>query len=299
MRMRIIEALLLVVVLILLVSCASLKAYPNRATDPQAEIKALDTYLQPTVITRYESPEDKDRNGLSKQAWRNEVVNARLRADDLKFNAFQQRLFQEGVGFGVATDWIVLGLNAAGSLAGGAANVLAATSAGVVGAKAAFDRKAFFEKTMPALMATMVAKRKDVLVRIRTGLSKNIDEYPLTLALSDLESYYNAGSIPGAIIEVGEAAGATAKNADAKLEKLTIVTPVPEDLQKRREEAANFVKELNQDQQKALAKSLDLPSSASLPNDILIMITKAQSTEAFDLVAQKIKILFGNEGKEF
>jgi hypothetical protein len=69
----------------------------------------------------------------------------RARATDLHFNAFQQKLFQEGVGLGVATDWMVLALNVGGSVAGAAASALSAASAGVVGAKAAFDKNEWID----------------------------------------------------------------------------------------------------------------------------------------------------------
>lgn len=297
MKVHFSRLVILVAAPFLISSCASLKAYPELSSDPAAELKAMEKFLQPSAITKYEAQNDSDRDGLSKRAWRNEVVNARVRATDLHFNTFQQGLFQEGVGFGITTDWIVLALNAAGSLAGGAANVLAATSAGVVGAKASFDKNVFFEKTMPALLTTMVAKRKEGLVRIREGLTKDIDEYPLTLALSDLDSYYYAGTIPGALIDIAETSGATAKKADAQLESLLIVVPVPPELQARRETAAAFVKTLvgKPDQLNALAKSLGLPTGPDALTEILTAISRAQSTKAFDLIAQKLKILFGKE----
>ncbi len=281
--------------LALLGGCASLRAYPEPSIDPAGELRVLDKYLQPTAITRYDSANDADRDGLTKRAWRNEVVNARVRAIDINFNTFQQKLFQEGVGSGIATDWIVLALNAAGALAGGAANALSATSAGIVGARASFDKHAYFEKTMPALMASMVAKRKEILVRIREGLTQDIDEYALTLALNDLDSYYQAGSIPGALLEIAETSGDKAKKADAKLE---LVTAVPADLQARREKAAAYVKTLNQSQLDTLAKSLGIPTGPNALVGILTKIATAQTTKAFDVIAQKIKILFPDAPKE-
>jgi hypothetical protein len=272
-----------------------MSAYPERATDPQAELTAMNKYLQAGAITKYDAQNDAERDGLSKRAWRNEVVNARVRATDLHFNAFQQKLFQEGVGLGVATDWMVLALNVGGSVAGGAASALSAASAGVVGAKAAFDKNVFFDKTMPALLANMMAKRKEVLVRIREGLIKDVDEYPLTLALNDLETYYNAGTIPGALVDIAETAGAVAEKADARLESLLVVTPVDPLLQARREQAAAFVKTLNQSQLDALAKSLGLSTGANAQVDILTAISKAQSTKGFDIIAQKLKVLFNKE----
>jgi hypothetical protein len=287
----------LLIVSAILSGCASLKAYPERSSDPDAELKAMEKYLQPDAITKYDAANDSDRGGLTKTAWRNEVVNARVRATDLHFNTFQQKLFQEGVGSGIATDWIVLALNAAGSLAGSAANALSATSAGIVGAKSAFDKNAFFDKTMPTLLSSMVAKRKEVLVMIREGLTKDIDEYPLILALNDLDSYYNAGTIPGALTDIAATSGATAKKADTRLENLLIVMPAPADLQDRREKAAAFVKTLATDQNKldALAKSLGVATGANALVDILTAISKASSTRAFDVIAQKLKILFNKE----
>jgi hypothetical protein len=296
MKMHILMLLVLIALPTVLPGCASLKAYPDRATDPVAEIETLKQYLEPQAITKYEAVDDSARGGLSKKAWRNEVVNARVRAADLYFNKFQQGLFQEGVGFGVATDWTVLALNAAGSLAtGGAVNALAAASAGIVGAKAAFDRNAYFEKTMPGLVATMSAKRKEILVRIRSGLSNEIEEYPLVMALNDLENYYYAGSIPGAIIEVAEAAGDTAKKADAELEKITIVTLAPADLQVRREKMADYVKTLDQQKLDGIAKSIGVRSGDKALVDILTEISKAGTTKSFNILSQKIKILSGKE----
>jgi hypothetical protein len=145
-------------------------------------------------------------------------------AIDLYFGQFQQDLFREGVGSGIATDWITLALAGAGAVAGNAGTkaALAAAAAGIIGAKAAFDKNVFFDKTMPALLAQMVALRKTVLVRIQAGLSQGIDRYPLTQALIDLEDYYNAGTIPGALTGIVEGAGATAKQADEEMKKVLV-----------------------------------------------------------------------------
>jgi len=295
MNPRVMKVLALIIVAMALTSCATIKGYPNRTTNAKAELLLLNKYLVTEAITKYESANDSERDGLSKRAWRNEVINARVREADIQFNKFQQILFEEGVGFGLATDWIVLALNAVGAVSsGGVAKVLSATSAAVVGGKAAFDKNAYFEKTMPALVATMMAKRKDVLVRIREGLTKDIDEYSLYLALGDVDTYYNVGTIPGAIVEIAEAAGATGKNADRKLESLThehSVKAVPAELQSRRVEAASYARGLRQDNLKLLAKSLGILSDDPLP-DILEKISKAQSTDAFNAISQKIKILF-------
>ena len=85
--------------LLLLGGCASLKAYPDVSTDWSAELATMNKYLEASAITRYDSRNDSDRDGLNQQEWRNLVVNARVRAIDIHFNDFQQKLFREGIGF--------------------------------------------------------------------------------------------------------------------------------------------------------------------------------------------------------
>jgi hypothetical protein len=70
-------------------------------------------------------------------------------------------------------------------------------------------------------MAQMMAQRKAVLVRIRDGLMNKSDEqYPLAQGLADLEEYYYAGTIPGAITGVVKTAGAESQRNDRLLETL-------------------------------------------------------------------------------
>jgi hypothetical protein len=235
---------------------ASLKAYPERSYDPEGELKAMALYLSQDAITKYTATDNLARNGMTRRQWRDAVINARIRAIDLHFGFFQQALFQQGVGSSIATDWTTLGLGGAGAVFAGSAQVLSAISAVVVGGKSSFDKNAYFDKSMPALLTAMVAGRKQVLVRIREGLTKDIDQYPMELALNDLDSYYNVGSIPGALMEVSESAGKLSQEADKRLKQILVVSPVPEGLQKRREAAAAFVKGLDAPKLATLAKAL-------------------------------------------
>jgi hypothetical protein len=79
------------------------------------------------------------------------------------------------------------------------------------------DKNAFYEKTLPALLAKMEALRKQQLAVIRHGLALAPEDYPLIQALADVDTYYNAGTIPGAILEITGDAGATSKAADIEI----------------------------------------------------------------------------------
>ncbi|WP_440207475.1 hypothetical protein, partial [Campylobacter coli] len=59
-------------------------------------------------------------------------------------------------------DWIALALNGVGSVSA-ASKALSAASAGVLGARASFEKQALYNMTMPAMLAQMVAKRREVL----------------------------------------------------------------------------------------------------------------------------------------
>lgn len=190
--------------------CASFTGYPTRAISPADQWKEIDKYLKPEIIAEYDK-----KTGEEKKRMRNEIINARILAIDIRFAEFLEELRKEGIGYGTATDWTVIALSSAAGLVG--TKALSVTAAGLTGAKASFDKNAYFEKTMPALIAQMVAHRKEVLRDIQKGLAFSLDEYPLNRALIDLEGYYNAGTIPGALTEIAKTAGEAAKKAEKEI----------------------------------------------------------------------------------
>ena len=215
--MTAVHRIFLLIVSLSLISCASPRGFPDRVVDSDVELKGLQEYFEPSKISDY----SKNINEDERKKIRDEIINARLNAIDIQFSLFQQKLHQEGVGMNLASDAIVLGLSAAGALvSGGASQVLSGASAAVVGMKGSIDKKLFFEQTMPALFAQMIAKRKAVLVNIRYGLRQNTDSYPLHQGLTDLEAYWFAGTIPGAITSIVSEAGAQSAHANEQLAEI-------------------------------------------------------------------------------
>jgi hypothetical protein len=230
---------------------------------------------------------------LTKEGWRNEVLEARIEDMNLQFTRFEQSLYEQGIGFGVGTDWIVLALSGAGAVVtGGASNALSAASAGVTGARSAYGKDVLYDKTLPVIIAQMVAQRQTVLVRIREGETQGANAYPLTRGLADLEEYYNAGTIPGAISNLAINVGAQSKEAQ---EKLDVVSVVPAELQIRREAVAAYVKTLSADQLNQLAPKLQQPVGDGALAEILKMISRADTTAKLDSITTQIKALFGKE----
>ena len=197
---------------------AALQGFPDRLTDPMGDLDSLKPYLGVAKVNEYvEQTELATRLRL-----RNDIVNARIHAIDVSFGKFEEELYQQGIGVGIGTDWVVLALGGAISTVGGEATkaALGAVSSGVVGAKASFDKHALLEKSVPVIMAQMVASRKAMLLTLRTGLARADVEYSLFQALGDLEGYYRAGTIPGSLAEIAEGAGSKAASAEEGLQQV-------------------------------------------------------------------------------
>ena len=186
-------------------------------------------------------------------------------------------------------------MGAAGALvAETVSQILSAASGSLAGARQAYSKAALYDQTLSALIAQMSASRKAVLVKIFTGRTKGIDDYPLSAAVKHLEAYEFAGSLPGAV--VGTSADAKVKNdqADKEIKRL-VVGIVPVVLQARREQAAAFVKRLGPADQDRLATELGVPTGTGALVNILRVISAAETDEAFNGFAEKLKELFNQE----
>ena len=161
---------------------------------------------------------------------RNHFISGRLVQIDLRYLQFIKALTTDKQQLDSATDIVNMSLSLAGTLVGGvrAKANLAAAATGVGGTKSIIDKDYYYEKSIDALVATMNAKRKEVLVGIMTGLAAPIDQYPFERAVTDLQLYYLAGTLSGALQFIHSEAvqSETGSNKELKvLYKLAIPTP--------------------------------------------------------------------------
>jgi hypothetical protein len=206
---------------LLLFGCSSITGFPDRPASSDA-VKPNPGYLLGSAgILAYNSELDPER----KKAIRNEIIDARMAEYDRKFGDFQRALYREGIGAGVGTDWAVLALTAASSLSTVEATKTAfsTVSTAVVGATASFDKRALFDKTLPALLAQMAAQRETVRTMIRTNEQLPVESYSWYAAESDLQVFEFAGTIPGAIASVAQDAGEKVAIAKKEQRELTRV----------------------------------------------------------------------------
>ena len=210
--------------------CNSLRGYPKRPVAESAELKHLLPYFIGDVLEEYKEiatkPEGQTEAQISarRRDYRDGVILARMRAYDLGFEIFEKAIHNEKNASTVVTDWAALGVSGYGAVGGGAATkaILHAISGGLTGARLVVDKTAYYEKTMPALLAQMEASRSQMRANIRAALKQSAEQYPLAAALQDLDLYYKVGTIPGAVIAINKSAGADAKKSDKELKSLMI-----------------------------------------------------------------------------
>ncbi|MEI7995314.1 MAG: hypothetical protein WCH01_10475 [Methylococcaceae bacterium] len=75
--------------------------------------------------------------------------------------------------------------------------------------------------------------------------------------------------------------------------ELQIVTVAPELLQSRRAKAATFIKGLSSNELDTLATAMDKEPGANALSDILLAVGAANSNTSFEVINQKLEVLFG------
>ncbi len=274
------KAIIIVVALFTICGCAGLNQFPIPVENPAAELKKRDPEYFATVnaIEKATAPEAKKlRNG---------EITRRLKVVDDNFEDFRAKLAKENVKADFGVSIVAVGAGAAGSLVSETASqILSAVSGGLAGAQAAYTKAALFDKALPSLLAQMEASRQAVSVKIFEGMTKSIDEYSLAEASHDIDSYYLAGSLPGAVI---------ATSADAKVKK----DEAEDQLAKFRENA--FFESKSADRLRAYVRPPDgapaTPINVSNKNALRNWIdTDSDATAIVDL---PIANFFSNKGLE-
>lgn len=203
-------------VLVMCMGCAALKnpGAPDQSFDADKDIQALEQQFgQATAITKY-------YEGPQTVTARNEFITGRLTLMNLQYIKFIRTFAASRAQLDSAFDLLMAGVGLATAVSGGAAAraALGASSAGLGATRTSIDKNFFYEKTVPALITAMNAQRKAVLVPILEGIKRDIEGYPMALALSDLSEYYFAGTFTGAMQAIEKDAGVKEAAADKRIE---------------------------------------------------------------------------------
>lgn len=249
---------------ITLVGCAGIKGAPDSFRVTKDAISEYDCYLKPrALIDTARCSQSSDRQ------FRDKVIDARIEVTDMQFRDFVNELTFQGTSFNLFSDFALLGLGAAGALAsGGTTNILAAASAGVTGARGAVDKDIYYRATLPSVISTMRANRKEVLADIQT--KKQLDEHAYTLgdALKDLNRYEEASTLNAALGTITAKADATATEADNVMQAMFTARLVEPDVQKRRVALSNHIRKLEAENDKDKLDKIAEVLGATIGSDI-------------------------------
>jgi hypothetical protein len=211
---------------------------------------------------------------------RNKFIAARMYATDIRFSEFEEKLFRQTRESGFFATLVTLGLTTSATFAtNGASQILSGIATLIIGGREAFQKEVLAERTVIAIHTAMRARRAQVRLRLRNGLLQSTDQYPVTAALADLNDYYEAGTILGALIGITETVGAEAKQAE---EKLLQLAPLPK---------ASFEPKPTADRQALLAKvdvlSRDAAIALVTTPPVPINDDMRQQAEAIDSANQR------------
>jgi hypothetical protein len=196
-----------------LVGCAGLRQFPEVATDHDAALATLDAHYAQALKDVYRSATPAQRKDI-----RNRMIETRMAVIDAYYKEFQAGLVKENVRTDFALSLVGIGVGGAGALvAGTASQILSAVSGGLAGGQAAYGKAVLYDKAMSALVAQMQASRKAIAAQIFERWNEDVDQYPMWMARTDVEAYYFAGSLPGAILATAADAKVKEKEAEDRL----------------------------------------------------------------------------------
>ncbi|MER9456245.1 hypothetical protein [Mesorhizobium sp. M0478] len=138
-----------------------------------------------------------------RRSYRNNYVTARMYAIDLAYTDYETSLTTGRQGSAFLATATSIALNTTSTLVSpvGTKDVLSGIAGGLTGAKSAYNDEVLLKSTVQLLQTQMRTNRAIVSSRILRRLGDDDASYPLPLALSDLEEYYRAGTLTGAMLK--------------------------------------------------------------------------------------------------
>lgn len=195
---------------------ASFDGNPRRLFSVDEELRELRIVAPIAEIAHFEAT-----NALLSEkeriARRNEIIAARMYAIDVNYHEFEAALRRERQQLGFWSSAALVGLTGSATLVAAAATKTALEAAATIlaGSTSAFKDEVLFRKTIDVLLTQMQAKRTFVAAHITEKMqTRSVADYPLGFAMTDVEEYYAAGTINGALVEIGKTVGKEADRAD-------------------------------------------------------------------------------------
>lgn len=161
-------------------------------------------------------------NNLSREEFRNDLIMVGIRRIDENYGHYQKRMVSADAGrnIGLATTTTALGAWGALVSGGDTSQILSGITGLLTATDTSIDKETYINQTLSALFEVMAAERARVHAKIRYRMREGISQYSVADALNDLERYYRAGSLVGAIERVSEDAATDKTKSEGVLSLL-------------------------------------------------------------------------------
>ena len=208
-----------------LVSCGCASLYKPKVALPNTYFNQILTDVsRPDLLAAYNAmPETSDSDKQKKVTRRNQILQELINLVDQNYSKFEDRYYGSDASINFAGDVVNLGLTGVSSVTGTAhlKSVLSAVATGTTGIKTSYLKNFYDQQTRAAVVQKMRALRASELATIQddTHMKAGPSDYSLETGLSDVDAYYNAGTIIGALQGIAETAGVD--QAKAKTQQQT------------------------------------------------------------------------------
>jgi hypothetical protein len=157
------------------------------------------------VLSRYDNTTSLD----TMAGIRNNFIFERIYAMDVKYTAYEEALTKESESEGFWAAVTNAALTGTGALLPVAqtTRLLSGIAAGLTTVDQAYNKQFLYSKTVQILESQMRAKRATVVSLIVVRAKTPVTQYPLGMAMSDLEEYYRAGTLASAFVDLSENVG--------------------------------------------------------------------------------------------
>lgn len=217
--------------LVSITGCATYRPDPPIPPD-LLQKQMLADLSSPTLLSAYNAlPQTTPADIAAKVARRNQILQELISLTDYNYGKFEESYYGSDANTNFWSDTLNLGLTGVSSVTGTAhlKSVLSAIATGNTGIKGSYLKNFYDNQARSAVVQQMRASRADILASIedtshmkasvvatKDPSGKDVAPYSLEQGLADADSYFNAGTIIGALQTIAQAAGETQAGAKEK-----------------------------------------------------------------------------------
>jgi hypothetical protein len=214
--------LLLSLMMIGLTGCDTLSGRPKRSLDRNRVIRSLEGAEAKQLANLVDAYYIDSVTSATRERIRNEIIDRSIILIDQHYSIFIDKFSGGKKIFDSSADIASMATATASVLLTPVVtkSILAAVSGGITASKASVDKHFLYDQTILILIKQMEAQRRTAVAALISGTSLQIDAYPLSAALTDIEKYYFAGTFDGAMSGIQQNAAMEKRTAEDDIKAL-------------------------------------------------------------------------------